>query len=72
MRIVDTHLHLVHMDRLTYPWLAGKHLPFDLCMLTLTADLGSWVAATREIVAGASPDEQAKRFHRDAERINRI
>ena len=23
MRIVDTHLHLVYQDRLTYPWLAG-------------------------------------------------
>ena len=23
MRIVDTHLHLVYQDRLTYPWLAS-------------------------------------------------
>lgn len=52
--------------------LADKRLPFDLGMLTLTADLGSWVAATREIVAGASPDEQARLFHRNAERIYRI
>jgi len=44
----------------------------DYPVLTLTADLGRWVAATKEIVAGASPDEQAKLFHRNAERIYRI
>lgn len=44
----------------------------DYPVLTLTADLGRWVAATNEIVAGASPDEQAKLFHRNAERIYRI
>jgi predicted TIM-barrel fold metal-dependent hydrolase len=44
----------------------------DYPVLTLTADLARWVGATREIVAGASPDEQAKLFHRNAERIYRI
>lgn len=44
----------------------------DYPVLTLTADLARWVAATREIVAGASPDEQAKLFHRNAERIYRV
>ncbi|KQW78012.1 amidohydrolase [Devosia sp. Root413D1] len=44
----------------------------DYPVLTLTADLSRWVAATKEIVAGASPDEQAKLFHRNAERIYRI
>lgn len=44
----------------------------DYPVLTLTADLSRWVAATREIVAGASPDEQAKLFHRNAERIYRL
>lgn len=44
----------------------------DYPVLTLTADLGRWVAASREIVAGASSDEQAKLFHRNAERIYRI
>lgn len=43
----------------------------DYPVLTLTADLGRWVAATKEIVAGAGPDEQAKLFHRNAERIYR-
>ncbi|WP_055046370.1 amidohydrolase family protein [Devosia sp. A16] len=44
----------------------------DYPVLTLTADLTRWVNASREIVAGASPDEQAKLFHRNAERIYRI
>jgi predicted TIM-barrel fold metal-dependent hydrolase len=44
----------------------------DYPVLTLTADLTRWVTSTREIVAGASPDEQAKLFHRNAERIYRI
>lgn len=44
----------------------------DYPVLTLTADLGRWVAATKEIVAGASPDEQAKLFHRNAERIYQL
>lgn len=44
----------------------------DYPVLTLTADLGRWVEATKEIVAGASTDEQAKLFHRNAERIYRL
>jgi predicted TIM-barrel fold metal-dependent hydrolase len=44
----------------------------DHPVLTLTADLGSWVAATKAIVAGASPDEKAALFHRNAERIYRL
>ena len=34
--------------------------------------LTDWVAATREIVKGASPDEQARLFHRNAERIYKV
>lgn len=41
----------------------------DYPVLTLTADLARWVAATKEIVSAASPDEQANLFHRNAERI---
>ena len=41
----------------------------DHPVCTLTADLGRWVAATRELVSGASADEQARLFHRNAERI---
>lgn len=44
----------------------------DYPVLTLTADLGRWVAATKEIVATASPDEQSKLFHRNAERLYRL
>ncbi len=44
----------------------------DYPVLTLTADLGRWVAAIKEIVAGANSDEQAKLFHRNAERIYRL
>jgi predicted TIM-barrel fold metal-dependent hydrolase len=34
--------------------------------------LTDWVSAIREIVAGASQDEQAKLFHRNAERIYKL
>lgn len=44
----------------------------DYPVLTLTSDLSGWVTALREIVAGASDDEQAKLFHRNAERIYRL
>ena len=41
----------------------------DHPVCTLTADLERWVAASRDIVSGASADEQAQLFHRNAERI---
>lgn len=41
----------------------------DHPVCTLTANLERWVDATRKIVAGASADEQARLFHRNAERI---
>lgn len=41
----------------------------DFPVCTLTADLRRWVAATKQIVGGASEDEQARLFHRNAERI---
>jgi predicted TIM-barrel fold metal-dependent hydrolase len=44
----------------------------DHPVCTLTADLTRWVAATRELIAGASTEEQAKLLHRNAERIYRI
>ncbi|MBW7921716.1 MAG: amidohydrolase [Rubellimicrobium sp.] len=44
----------------------------DHPVCTLTADLTRWVRAAQELVAGASGDEQAKLFHRNAERIYRI
>jgi predicted TIM-barrel fold metal-dependent hydrolase len=44
----------------------------DHPVVTLFADLTRWVNATREIVAGASADEQMALFHRNAERIYRI
>ena len=44
----------------------------DHPVVTLFADLTSWVEATREIIAGASEDEQAGLLHRNAERIYRI
>ena len=37
--------------------------------MTLFANLTDWVNATREIIAGASEDEQAKLLHRNGERI---
>ncbi len=44
----------------------------DHPVCTLTANLERWVAATRELVAGASQDEQSKLFHRNAERIYQL
>jgi predicted TIM-barrel fold metal-dependent hydrolase len=44
----------------------------DWPVCTLTADLGRWVAATREIIAGASAEEQAKLLNRNARRIYRL
>lgn len=41
----------------------------DHPVCTLTANLERWVETTQEIVAGASADEQARLFHRNAERI---
>ncbi len=44
----------------------------DYPVLTLTADLTRWVTALKQIVGGASADEQARLFHRNAERIYRL
>jgi predicted TIM-barrel fold metal-dependent hydrolase len=44
----------------------------DHPVVTLFADLTKWVNASREIVAGASVDEQEKLFFRNAERVYRI
>lgn len=44
----------------------------DYPVVTLMADLARWVAAIQEIVAGASHEEQAQLFHRNAERIYRL
>lgn len=44
----------------------------DHPVVTLFADLTRWVNATREIIAGASEDEQSKLLYRNAERIYRI
>lgn len=44
----------------------------DYPVVTLTADLARWLAAAKEIVAGASHEEQAQLFHRNAERIYRL
>ena len=44
----------------------------DHPVVTLFGNLTSWVNASREIVAGASTDEQEKLFHRNAERVYRI
>jgi len=41
----------------------------DHPVLRLHADLTRWVDATREIISGASEDEQAKLLHRNAERF---
>jgi predicted TIM-barrel fold metal-dependent hydrolase len=41
----------------------------DHPVVTLFADLTRWVKASREIVAGASVDEQEKLFFRNAERV---
>ncbi|GLQ54841.1 amidohydrolase family protein [Devosia nitrariae] len=44
----------------------------DHPVCTKTADLTRWVEATREIVAGASEDEQARLLHRNAEHFYRV
>ena len=44
----------------------------DHPVYTLNGTLAQWVDATKEIVAGASADEQAKLFYRNAERIYRL
>ena len=44
----------------------------DHPVCTLTANLTRWVEATREIIAGASADEQAALLSRNAERIYRL
>lgn len=44
----------------------------DHPVVTLTGSLTRWVDATREIVAGASADEQAKLFHANAERVYKV
>jgi predicted TIM-barrel fold metal-dependent hydrolase len=41
----------------------------DRPVLTVNGSLTRWVGALREIAAGASADEQAKLFHRNAERV---
>jgi predicted TIM-barrel fold metal-dependent hydrolase len=44
----------------------------DHPVVTLFADLGRWVEASRTIVGGAIQDEQEKLFFRNAERIYRV
>jgi predicted TIM-barrel fold metal-dependent hydrolase len=44
----------------------------DWPVCTLTADLARWVAATRELIAGANTDEQERLLSRNAERIYRL
>ena len=44
----------------------------DHPVVTLFGNLTSWVNTSREIVAGASQDEQEKLFFRNAERVYRI
>lgn len=44
----------------------------DFPVCTTTASLARWVAATHELIAGASDDEKAALLHRNATRIYRI
>ena len=44
----------------------------DHPVVTNFATLTSWVGATREIIAGASPLEQEKLLHRNAARVYRL
>jgi len=44
----------------------------DYPVCTLTADLTRWVAATHELIAGASDAEKAKLLHENAGRIYRL
>lgn len=44
----------------------------DYPVCTLTASLPRWIAATHELIAGASEEEKAKLLHANAERIYRL
>jgi predicted TIM-barrel fold metal-dependent hydrolase len=44
----------------------------DWPVCTLSASLAQWVEATHQLFAGASADERAALFHRNAERIYRV
>lgn len=44
----------------------------DWPVCTLGAPLARWVEATRELTSGASEDERARLFHRNAERLYRL
>ncbi len=44
----------------------------DHPVLTKNGSLARWVEATRDIVGGASADEQARLFHGNAERVYRV
>ncbi len=44
----------------------------DHPVVTLFANLTSWVTAAKEIVSGASEDEKMRLFHRNAERLYRL
>lgn len=44
----------------------------DHPVVTETGSLTRWVEATREIIKSASPDDQAKLLHRNAERIYKV
>ena len=44
----------------------------DHPVCTKTANLTRWVEATKQIIAGASADEQAKLLHKSAEHFYRV
>jgi len=44
----------------------------DWPVCTLGAPLARWVAATRELLAQATPDQQAKIYHHNAQRLYRV
>jgi predicted TIM-barrel fold metal-dependent hydrolase len=44
----------------------------DWPVCTLSSTLARWVDATRELVRTAAPEQQARLFHRNAERIYRV
>lgn len=48
------------------------YMEVDVAEGTLAASLASWVAATRELLAGVSADETARLFSRNAERVYRL
>jgi predicted TIM-barrel fold metal-dependent hydrolase len=77
MRLLDTHQHLWDLR----PWVEHvlEHFGWDrvvwggdwpLC--TLSASLARWVKAIRALTRHATADQQAKFFHRNAERIYRV